>query len=561
MASPPKKFAMQHNLGDRRGMDEAVAGGYGRFGRMFPDQIGIEYNEEALWQLAETMIKKEDPGQFFNLGDEDENPTIPAGYTYFGQFVDHDLTLDQTGIGERESDPGATSNFRTARLDLDSVYGRGPFGSPHLYSNDFTLLTGADITPPKPGPVQTRHDHLRGPADHALIGDPRNDENNIVAQIHTAVIACHNKVMRTASLMAGVHQRWERFQRAAQITRWHYQWVVVHDFLAKVTHKAIYADVMSSGSLPRLRYYNAPSAKYPYMPIEFSGAAYRFGHSMVRPSYALNAVVGVDQEHPMQPGQIQNRRIPIFDAAQSDVHGDLRGFRKIPAAWGIDWGYFLKMPGRMPETQHLGAGALQPSYRIDSLLVRGLAVLPDHMAETERKRSLPFLNLLRGSMMRLPSAEQVASRMSLPTGGVGTFPLLDPVTIWSAGSRFAKPVEDDLTELRDRRAALAPMFKDGLGQNHTPLWYYILREAEWYSTWSADQNDPEGSGKHGGEADIFGGHHLGPMGSTIVLETFMGLMIADTTSILHKPGWRPMVPIADPTKDFGLAELIEWALT
>lgn len=552
MASPPKQMAPQHNLGDRRGMDEAVAGGYGRFGRMFPE-TGIEYNEDALWALAETMIKADDPGQFFNLGDDDENPTIPAGYTYFGQFVDHDLTLDQTGIGEREADPGAVSNFRTARLDLDSVYGRGPYGSPHLYAADFTLRVGADIAPPRPGPVQTRHDHLRGPGDSALIGDPRNDENNIVAQIHTAVIAFHNKVMQTPSLMAGVHERWERFQRAAQITRWHYQWVVVHDFLAKVTHKAIYADMMNTGSLPRLRYYNAPGAEYPYMPIEFSGAAYRFGHSMVRPSYALNSVVGVQQSG--------GRRIPIFDATQSADHGDLRGFRRIPAAWGIDWGYFLDMPGQAPTPPQLGTGTLQPSYRIDSLLVRGLAVLPDHLAETPRKRSLPFLNLLRGSMMRLPSAEQVAGRMALPLGGVGRFPLMDPETIWSAGSRFAQPVEADLTELRGRRAALAPLFKDHYGQNHTPLWYYILREAEWYSTWSDAANDPEGSGKHGGEADIFGGHHLGPMGSTIVLETFMGLLAADPRSILHKPGWRPMAPIANPAKDFGLADLIRWALT
>ena len=86
----------QHNLGDRRGMDAAIAGGYGRYGRMFPE-IGIEYDEHALAQLAETMIKQDD-GQFFNTADDDENALIPAGYTYFGQFVDHDITLDLTSI-------------------------------------------------------------------------------------------------------------------------------------------------------------------------------------------------------------------------------------------------------------------------------------------------------------------------------------------------------------------------------------------------------------------------------------------------------------------------------
>ena len=553
MASPPKLF--QHELGDRRGMDEATAGGFGRFGRLFPDQVGIEYSEDALWALAETMIKADD-GQFFNERDDDENLQIPAGYTYFGQFVDHDLTLDTTSIGEREDDPDATANFRTARLDLDSIYDRGPFASPHLYNSDFTLIVGEDRAPTPHAPVQTVHDHIRGPGDHALIGDPRNDENTIVGQIHTAFIAFHNKVITTPELMAGLDTGWDRFRRAAQITRWHYQWVVVHDFLKRITEPAIYADITQTGSLPRLRYYRPEPEHYPFIPIEFSVAAYRFGHSMVRPSYALNAVVGTQQARkPADPTQA--KRIPIFKAGAGPLD-DLRGFRPLPGSWGIDWGYFLEMPGTAPATQ-VGDGVLQPSYRIDTLLVEGLARLPDHAGQTLRRQSLPFLNLLRGSMMRLPSAEQVASRMALPTGGVGRFPLMDEKTIWSAGSRMAKPDEPELVALRARRAALASKFRDGHGQYHTPLWYYVLREAEWYATWSP--SDPQGKANGANEADIFGGHHLGPMGSTIVLETFMGLLQADPFSILHKPGWRPMTPIADPAKTFGLAELVKWALT
>lgn len=540
----------QHSLGDRRGMDEATAGGFGRFGRLFPTRIGIEHSEDALFRLAETMIKADD-GQFFNEPDDDENLLIPSGYTYFGQFVDHDLTLDTTSIGEREADPDALDNFRTARLDLDCIYDRGPIASPHLYDDDYALLVGNAKAPPKVGPVQTAHDHVRGPGGRALIGDPRNDENSIVGQIHTALIAFHNKVIRDATLMAGLVERWDRFRRAAQITRWHYQWVVVHDFLKRITTPAIYADVTQTGSLPRLRYFRPPAGRYPYMPIEFSVAAYRFGHSMVRPSYALNQFVGTSAT--------AAKRVPIFKPGTVGPLDDLRGFRELPDAWGIDWGYFLDLPGSPPAKQQ-GKGTLQPSYRIDTLLVEGLARLPDHAGQPERRQSLPFLNLLRGSTMRVPSAEQVAAEMALPTGGVGKFPLMDASNIWSAGSRMAKPDEPALKDLRDRRRALASLFRDGSGQNHTPLWYYVLREAEWYSTWSST-TDTEGVGKGGGRADIFGGHHLGPMGSTIVLETFMGLLAADSFSILHKPGWRPMRPIADPAKPFGLADLIRWALT
>ena len=65
-----------------------------------------------------------------------DNLNIPSGFTYLGQFIDHDITLDTSGIGERIDDPLTIENFRTSALDLDSIYGLGPGASPQLYARD-----------------------------------------------------------------------------------------------------------------------------------------------------------------------------------------------------------------------------------------------------------------------------------------------------------------------------------------------------------------------------------------------------------------------------------------
>lgn len=528
---------------------------------MFEDLIGPEFDPAALAEVALTMIKDDD-GQFFNMGDDDENTRLPAAYTYFGQFVDHDLTLDKTSVGEAESDPGATDNFRTAAMDLDCVYGNGPGGDVVLYDEDYKLRIGGhrigNRPPSGPGRTRTRFDQRRDSTGTALIGDPRNDENVIVAQMHQAFVTFHNRIMDTPALMAGLDGKSERFRRAARLARWHYQWVIVNDYLKRICQPEVYADIVNPGGVPRLRYYEKPGdiAPWPYMPIEFAGAAYRFGHSMVRPSYALNDIVGTK----LPPPNTTPKRIPIFKDGGGPLD-DLRGFRRIPDEWGIDWGYFLDLPGKPPQAQQ-GSGTLQPAYRIDTLLVDPLKSLvdKDHAGLPPIKRNLAFLNLLRGSRLRLPTAEQVAERMVVGDFTAARFPFLKPEEIWCAGSRrekpFGKPAnESGLDVPRNARKPLLEKFK-----GNTPLWYYILREAEWYGTWDAGDT-PDTPQDQRGMNDMFGGHHLGPIGSTIVLETFMGLLMGDSGSYIHQAGWRPMAPIVngDPEK-FELKDLIEWAL-
>ncbi|VWX50479.1 heme peroxidase family protein [Novosphingobium sp. 9U] len=556
-------MARSHFQGGHRGLAAAADGKFGRFGRMFEHLEGPEFEPTALAALAETMIKADD-GKFFNEADSDENIFLPAGYTYFGQFVDHDLTLDSTSIGEQESDPDAIDNFRTAALDLDCVYGNGPGGDLVIYDSNFKfrLSTHRIAATPAPtsGHVRTQFDHRRDSSEIAMIGDPRNDENVIVAQLHQAMTQLHNKVLDTPALMGEIpadhHHRSERFRRAARVTRWHYQWLIVNDYLKRICMPEIYHDIVNPGGTPRIRYYPkaAEVATYPYLPIEFSAAAYRFGHSMVRPSYALNAQTGVQQGPP------PFTRKPIFhDGAGSK--GDLRGFRIMPKGWGIDWGYFFELPGEAPAEQ-LGSGTLQPAYRIDTLLVDPLRLLvnPDLLARPAIERNLAYLNLLRGSRLRLPTAEQVALEMNVGSFPAARFPLLSPEQIWSAGSRNSAPFneqsdDEGINIARDLRRPLAGQFA-----GNTPLWYYILREAEWYGT--RDVGDAPGLPSHQrGVNDMLGGHHLGPIGSTIILETFLGLLLADPGSYIHQAGWRPMVPITDDPANFELKHLISWALT
>lgn len=551
-----------HFQGEHRGLAAAADGVFGRFGRMFEGLEGPEFDPEALATVARSMIK-EDDGQFFNTEDDDENAFLPSGYTYFGQFVDHDLTLDKTSIGEAEADPEAVDNFRTAALDLDCVYGNGPGGDLVMYDGDFKLRLSTHRigtpTPSGPGHVRTQFDHRRDSSEIALIGDPRNDENAIVAQIHQAFTVFHNKIMDTPALMAQLPadnaHRSERFRRAARVARWHFQWIIVHDFLKRITMPEIYRDIVNPGGTPRIRYYPKPDdvAPYPYMPIEFAAAAYRFGHSMVRPSYALNDKIGTAQSG--------SKRVPIFGSDTAGPTDDLRGFRRLPNNFGIDWGYFLDLPGKPPAHQS-GSGTLQPAYRIDSLLVDPLAHLvnPDLRTRPPIERNLAYLNLLRGSRLRLPTAEQVAGAMNVGSFAAARFPMLAPDQIWSAGSRNSAPPSDQTGDegIDTARDARRPLVQDFAG--NTPLWYYILREAEWYGV--RDPGDPPEAPDHArGVNDDRGGHYLGPIGSTIVLETFLGLLLGDPGSYIHQAGWRPMAPITTTPDAFELKHLIAWALT
>jgi hypothetical protein len=373
---------------------------------MFPSLPERDPGADAIEKLARRLIR---------IAGESDESLIPAGYTYFAQFVDHDITFDPTSKLQRDNDPHALADFRTPRFDLDSLYGSGPIDQPFLYDWDGSSDAGVKLLigrNPRDG-TSAHEDLPRNQRGRALIGDARNDENLIVAQLHLLFIRFHNRVVdHVRRELPGLSSA-ELFEEAQRIVRWHYQWIVTHDFLRRIV-----GEDMARAVLPpdgRRRFFKWREA--PFMPVEFSAAAFRFGHSMVREDY----VVGTE------PG------VPILRPRKgSDLH--LGGFRRLPHALQISWSIFFKTTAEAP---------LMRSMLIDTSLVEALCDLPPDGAALAR------LNLERGRAVGLPAGADVAH-------AIGEAPLTD----------------DEL-----QLGGVAAPAREAL-LRATPLWYYVLREAD-----------------------------------------------------------------------------------
>ena len=480
----------------------------GRFGRMFRRLPAATFSDAALGALAKAMVAQAEttPTPETDVDDE-ENPGIAAGFTYLGQFLDHDLTFDPASSLERMNDPDALVDYRTPRFDLDSVYGRGPDDQPYLYRADgLHLAQGRVLTgngDPGSRDLPRSITGIGEPA-RALTGDPRNDENVIVSQLHGIFIRFHNRMVEVMT-HGGTRPRLADVQREV---RWHYQWMILHHFLPTIVGKSVVEDILPHlknphssilSAKPDLRFYSWKND--PFMPVEFSVAAYRFGHSMVRPVYRLNQTL---------PG-----RFSIFG---TDASNALTGFREFPAEWAIDWSlYFDLGAASQPEN---GPARLQRSYKIDSSLVNPLGSLPPSVAIDPS--SLAKRNLMRGVKMGLPSGQSVARQMHMHV-------------IPDAKLKVGKANEDG-AKTNPTLMSLSSEFRD-----NAPLWYYILAEAQ-----QAFVNNA---------TPIL----LGPVGARIVAEVFIGLLLGDKHSFLSQsPSWRPRADFM--TKGaFGMGDLINQA--
>jgi hypothetical protein len=488
----------------------------GPFGRIFralpPADFGVDdaHSLAALKVLAGKMTSVADPADPKD-GPDAEESGIPAAYTYFGQFIDHDLTFDPASSLQKQNDPDALVDYRTPRFDLDNVYGRGPDDQPYLYEDGRSFLLGRQLTGAATNPrakdlprSQVTVDSAKGIDKRAIIGDPRNDENVIVSQLQGLWHRFHNK-------LAADNPDWD-FTRVQREVRFHYQWVVLNDFLPTVVSKDVIDQVLPHMSkksnivahAPHLNFYHCRTETF--MPLEFSAAAYRFGHSMVRPGYRLSETIGP---------------LSIF---ATDPLKALTGFREFPNTWAIDWNLLIDLQPRDPAD----TTRTQLAYRIDTSLVNPLGNLPRSVAFDPSV--LAQRNLERGWRMRLPNGQAVARAMGLK-------PLTDDHILIG---KFT----GDMGDIIGTIDSIDPAFK-----NNCPLWTYVLAE-----TVETDVSIKTTKGDKKIKT-----RRLGPVGGRIVAETFVGLLLGDSSSYFS------LDPLWTPTKlavngEFGLRDLVATAL-
>jgi Animal haem peroxidase len=504
-----------------RGLTSAVKSQLfeGRFGRMFRSLPGATFghdedeNVKNLTRLAHKMTNSFDAPKD---GKDDEESGIPALYTYFGQFIDHDITFDPASSLQAMDDPAALTDYRTPALDLDNVYGRGPDDQPYMYDgNKFLLgdaITGGDahatdlprnIPNPSGAPKSAN-----GKPRRALIGDPRNDENIIVSQFQGLFHRFHNRVVDENPKLS--------FSEVQQEVRFHYQYLVLNDFLPRIVHSSVIADLKSCGQYDpeKLTFFHWKDE--PFMPVEFSVAAYRLGHSMVRPGYRLNDKI----RRPIFPVSPKGKR-PLLEG--------LTGFREMPADWGIDWGRFIDIDIRSYDGSAVAKrNRLQFAYRIDTSVVFPLGNLPLPAIVSSRPLSLPQRNLERGWRMEIPSGQDVARAM-------GIEPLSEDRILIGQGTEKPDPKAVRVKDVH-------PVFK-----GNCPLWTYVLAEA---------MQNMEPVKIPVKESIQILTPRLGPVGGRIVAEVFLGLLSKDSDSMLGlDPNWQP-----ETGPDYRLKDFVKFAL-
>lgn len=537
----------------------------GRFGRMFRSLPAAEFEDAKLEILAREMSA--DPEHVLDspskpaaapetpdkIQDGEENTGISAGYTYLGQFIDHDITFDPASSLQKRNDPDGLIDFRTPALDLDCLYGRGPDDQPYMFDADGRkFILGDGLTETVGGPIKAYDLPRLGERHRAVIGDKRNDENVIVSQLQGIFLRFHNR-------LADDHKDLS-FAEIQRKVRWHYQYVVLHDYLPKIVGEATMNKIWSGrkhgntcGNEPNLCFYHFHDDAY--MPIEFAMAAYRFGHSMVRPIYRLNTqhtAAGQGDDASL------NGRFFIFAGVQER---GLNGFGQFPRHWAIDWSLFFDINDSGTQGR---TARVQPAYKIDTSLVNPLAFLPEFsqnpkpagtpliigvpgttdpvgtLQSVEKSHQSPnnlaIRNLWRGNSMGLPSGQDVAKAM-------GEIPLTDD-ELWVGKAQLDERGKVDAKKIRE--------IAGGHFANKAPLWYYVLAEAN--DQWVKAIGDKTGDAANHVPVT------LGAVGGTIVAETLIGLMLADSHSFLNQdPRWQPEVPCSKKGV-FTMGDFIKYAL-
>ena len=412
--------------------------------RLFPpdDEAAAAATEPRLTALAGSMKGK----NLWPGGGPEGIDKIPAAYTYFGQFIIHDLTREVIPKGQ----PDRPENQRSALLSLESLYGDGPDGETcrALYAAD-----GASFIVPDSTESYQPFDVPLGADDRPLIAEAGNLENVIVRQVHALFLKLHN--VAVAELSQRMPAK-ERFSKARQRVSHQFQWLVRHDFIRRLCCWEIYHRVLCEGE--RAFDWSEPFE----VPVECARAVFRFGHSMVRNDYVLKG---------------SQDRVPIGDLlARPDTQGS------IPAEHAVNWANFLCVPGSNAEFAHrIDTSIIDPLFKLDVERAGAHALaIPVGLVDGI---VLPRLTMERGVASRLPSGQAVQ------------------------------------TGLKERTVPADVHLKACELQDHTPLWYYILLEAQVQ--------------EHG--------VRLGRVGSRLLAEVIEMALRRSEGSYLqeHGAGWRP----------------------
>ncbi len=425
--------------------------------------------------------------------DSDENTIfdseIDAIFTYLGQFIDHDVTArtdrdtdmfriadDRGNVGDiYPIDPDkiiqCLKNGRRPQLDLDSLFGDGPSLTENYQAEADAIYEKAEehhlrlklALAYNKGKLEQFIDLRRDPHNNfrAIIADARNDENLMISQLHAAFIKCYNKIYD--SFISDGNSKGEAYIKARQLTRWIYQYIVIHQYLPSVCIPAIVKNILHNGPL-----YFVPSHNV-FMPLEFSVAAFRFGHSMIRPSYKING-----HNPKVRIGDllgVSNSKSSLVDPNTGQLSTNLI----------VEWSQFLNF-------EHLG-NVPQKARLIDAKLSNGLTDLSgadDSIIPGTLLAMLAQRNLARGYLLSIPTGQSIAKAMKIA------------------------PLSTDKIESFHHGKAVKFFEKSGFNRK-SPLWFYVLQEAK------AQES----------------GHRLGIVGSTLVAETLIGLVKKDPNSYLN----------------------------
>lgn len=507
-----------------------------RFSRMGPK--GQPVDEPLRKALAEAMTAA-------GRQPDSSAPAIPAGFTYLGQFIDHDLTRDNTVVSLGEDVTVAELlQGRSPALDLDSMYGRGPqHPEDKKFYRDAARLkmgTTAAVLFPDAGTnvdldgfdlPRVGFGSKKSERRAALIPDARNDENLAIAQLHLAFIRFHNRVV---DKLAGEGTPGsDLFAKARRAVTRHYQWMIRHDFLPRILDKAIVDDVFTNGRKffevkPKpnelhqfFSWMWAQPKDTPTMPIEFSVAAYRLGHSMIRGAYQWNRVFRGGG-----PGGIATLLLlfrfsataGILSPPPADLNdGEAGDFERLPTNWIADFRRLFDFGEAGRTDLKVPDADFNVTKLLDTLLVDPLKELPRGTfggrgtMPPAHELNLAFRNLTRANMVSLASGQQMAAHMRIPP--------LSAAQILNGNGGVSL-------------AGLTQAQKDALAGN-TPLWFYILREAE-----------------------LKGGRLTG-VGGRIVAEVFHRAMEGSATSIVREPYWKPY--LGPDAKTFRMVDLLLFA--